>query len=232
MLGDPRIERVGQEFRIEGQTMTYGIVRPFIYFPIFPTIQIPREYLEAEINAFFYRMGNTGIYYICFSYQCAQQYAELMKRIITFNLDQFQMKTPNETHHILQSLVFDETLFGNPDNHKEFRHYSHNFGNKVKSLLEIYTHPLSLATSFINAPAQLLVRPLVEDAETLGTLNKMYDFVYRGTLAHKQHVYKSFLRESIIEYIKVQQIVNQGRGLLFKLNPDRDSFGIDDLRAI
>ena len=221
---------IGRVRFTESHTFTnYQTIKPFIYFQGFPSFQLPKEFVEAEIPGFCNQIGNTGIFHIEFPYSSAQQYADIMKRIITYILGYFHMNSPNETHDILQRLVEDSSLFGNPDNHEEFKHYRKDLGNKIKAILELYLHPVTLISSIANTPAQLVVRPFVKDKNALKTLDDMHNFVYSGTLIEKQAIYQTIVRDCIIEYLKVEKIINHREGISFNLNPDKNSFGIEKL---
>ena len=126
-------------------------------------------------------------------------------------------------------VMLAQALFGNPDNHEEFKHYRKNLGNKIKAILELYLHPVTLISSIANTPAQLVVRPFVKDKNALKTLDDMHNFVYSGTLFEKQIIYQTIVRDCIIEYVHVKRIINHKEGISFNLNPDKNSFGIEKL---
>lgn len=95
----------------------------------------------------------------------------------------------------------------NPDEFSEFKNYVEGFRNLVLSYFESFLHPVSCALSIPNLILNTVIKPFVEDEDYIKKINNLDDFVYSGTLVHKQQIYRCFLRDMLIIFSKFKKFI-------------------------
>lgn len=115
-----------------------------------------------------------------------------------------------------------------PDRFPEFKHYIDGNGNGIKSFFETYLHPVSLLVSIPNAISNKVVRRFVSKKRDIKNINAFNNFVLSGTLVQKQAIYRQILKDFLITYSELKQILNSQSNCIFNY----DYSGIHNVEQI
>ena len=215
--------------------LEYGTQSAIALFEVFrgdSAVELPSYLINSRINGAIETISeSSGIYNVVLPHRNAVEYCENMRHVIAFILSTYNMATTNQTYDILDRLVEDNSLYGNPDNLKFFQHYVDDTGNAIKSSLELFLHPFSIAAGPANFIAQLFVRPAMRNnPDAIRSLNQMNKLLNGNTLMMKQLVYRSIVKDSIKEYVQVARLVQQGLDISFQYNLNKRSFGLEKIK--
>lgn len=164
-------------------------------------------------------------------YQISMTNANLRKLVHEFDnkskelmIDYNLVNSSYKANNIMERLAQGNC---NPDTFIEFENYIEGSGNTVKSFFEAYLHPLSLATAFMSGIA-IGIGHFLDDEKHTKNINKLVNLTTSGTLAEKQAIYRSHLKDFLLTFAALKRVLDTGRCCTFRY----DSSGISHIEPL
>lgn len=120
-------------------------------------------------------------------------------------------------NNVLKKVLNDDIQ--GPDDIPEFEKFIENTKNAFLSHMDIYIHPITYLLALPGALTFNVIEPLVTKERDIRNIIRFKEFMYEDTLVFKQTVYRNVLKNFLIVYKELVDVLNSQSSCSFTYTP-------------